>query len=84
MQRLGYLLMEAFADSLGLKRTYFAETLCKDYSNLMLILHYPAVPKESETVQPLGEHCDYGFVTMLTCTDSGLQVKDVNNEWIDV
>ena len=34
--------------------------------------------------QPLGEHCDYGFITMLMGNQRGLQVKNVENEWIDV
>ena len=41
MNRLGALLMEAFAESLGLKKSFFADSLCKDHYGLMLLLHYP-------------------------------------------
>ena len=41
MNRLGALLMEAFAESLGLKRTIFSESICKDHFALMVLLHYP-------------------------------------------
>jgi len=84
MDMLGKLLMQAFAESLGLKRTYFTEGLCKDHFGFMHIFHYPEVPKNDKTIQPLGEHCDYGFLTMLIGTGKGLQVKTVDNEWVDV
>jgi isopenicillin N synthase-like dioxygenase len=41
MDRLGALLMEAFAESLGLKRTFFADSLCRDHYALMVLIHYP-------------------------------------------
>ena len=50
----------------------------------MFLLHYPERPAKDRETQPLGEHCDYGFLTMLTVSDEGLEAKDVNNEWIKV
>lgn len=77
--------MEVVAESLGLKRTFFSEQLCRDHHSSMILLHYPNIPEEDRAkVQPLGEHCDYGFVTMLIGTARGLQAKNRDNEWIDV
>ena len=41
MNRLGAMLMEAFAESLGLKKSFFSDSLCKDHYALMLLIHYP-------------------------------------------
>jgi len=45
----------------------------------MLILHYPERPITDQETQPMGEHCDYGFLTMLMGSEKGLQLKNVNN-----
>jgi len=45
----------------------------------MLILHYPEIPITDQETQPLGEHCDHGFLTMLMGSEKGLQLKNVNN-----
>ena len=50
----------------------------------MLILHYPERPIDDTETQPLGEHCDYGFLTMLMGSEKGLQLRNVNNEWVDI
>ena len=85
LNRLGALIMEVIAESLGLKRTFFSEALCKEHYGMMVLLHYPDVPEDQkDEVQHLGEHCDYGFVTILMGDQKGLQAKNVNDEWIDV
>jgi isopenicillin N synthase-like dioxygenase len=50
----------------------------------MLILHYPERPVNDTETQPMGEHCDYGFLTMLMGSEKGLQLRNVNNEWVDI
>ena len=79
MDKLGGLLMQAFAESLGLKRTYFTEGLCRDHTGFMHLLHYPEVSKKEKNIQPMGEHSDYGFLTMLIGTGKGLQLKTVED-----
>ena len=52
---------------------------------MMVLIHYPEVPEDQkDKVQHLGEHCDYGFVTILMGDQKGLQAKNVNNEWVDI
>ena len=45
MEKLGGIIMEGFAESLGLKRTYFIDDLCQDHFATAFVLHYPEVPK---------------------------------------
>ena len=72
--------MEVIAESLGLRRNFFNEEICKDHYGMMVLIHYPEVPEElKDKVQHLGEHCDYGFVTILMGDQKGLQAKNVKN-----
>ncbi len=74
MTQLGHRLMEAIALALGLEATYFADRYTADPLVLFRIFHYPATaPKESWGV---GEHTDYGVLTILKQDDcGGLEVK---------
>jgi polar amino acid transport system ATP-binding protein len=85
MTRLGHRLMEGIALGLGLERDYFARRYTGDPTILFRIFHYPPLPAgaEAETLWSVGEHTDYGLLTILM-QDSigGLAVKSKGG-WIE-
>lgn len=90
MTRLGHTLMEGLARSLGLEASYFADRYTHDPLILLRIFNYPpppypppprAAPDKSEW--GVGEHTDYGVLTILRQDDAGgLEVKAPSG-WID-
>lgn len=85
MTRLGHTLMAGIALSLGLEESYFADRYTADPLTLFRIFNYPA---NKESGWGVGEHTDYGILTILKQDDSGgLQVKSKagwpNSGWID-
>ena len=78
MTSLGHTLMEAVALSLGLERTYFAERYTTDPLTLFRIFNYPP-DRSGNAPEPqwgVGEHTDYGLLTILQQDDAGgLEVK---------
>lgn len=81
---LGYILMQAMAKSLGIDSSFFEEAFT-DPTLLFRIFNYPPHnPVFGESSQAVGEHTDYGYLTIL-CQDScgGLQVRGRNGQWID-
>ena len=82
---LGHTLMRGIALSLGLEATYFHEQFMADPLTLFRIFHYPPVDvkTEEEDGWGVGEHTDYGVLTILKQDDvGGLQVKS-KSLWID-
>jgi isopenicillin N synthase-like dioxygenase len=78
MTQLGHSLMTAISLSLGLEESYFARHYTADPLILFRIFNYP--PHAGSGV---GEHTDYGLLTILRQDMAGgLQVK-VDSEWID-
>lgn len=80
--KVGHLVMEAIALSLGLDGGYFRSNCTYDPLVLFRVFHYP--PQQTGAAQwGVGEHTDYGLLTLLL-QDSvgGLQVKS-GGEWID-
>jgi isopenicillin N synthase-like dioxygenase len=78
LTRLGHTLMEGLALSLGLEASYFAERYTADPLILFRIFNYPTRPApEGRDVQwGVGEHSDYGLLTILWQDDvGGLEVK---------
>ena len=78
MTALGHRLMEGISLSLGLAPSYFADRYTQYPLILFRIFHYPAMagPLEDEPPWGVGEHTDYGVLTILKQDDSGgLQVK---------
>ena len=84
MTQLGHRLMEGIALSLGLPETYFADRYTRQPLTLFRIFNYPgdhAVP-DDEPRWGVGEHTDYGLLTILKQDDTGgLQVKS-GGRWI--
>jgi isopenicillin N synthase-like dioxygenase len=79
MTSLGHTLMAAVALSLGLERSYFAERYTADPLILFRIFNYPPDPSAEASPEPqwgVGEHTDYGLLTMLKQDDAGgLEVR---------
>ena len=92
MTNLGHLLMEGVALSLQLEASYF-DRYTADPLVLFRIFHYPPLPStaaslEAEDSEPqglwsVGEHTDYGLLTILRQDDTGgLQIKS-QSQWIE-
>ncbi len=80
MTRLGHTLMAGIALSLGLEEGYFANRYTADPLTLFRIFNYPPLP-DGQQVWSVGEHTDYGILTILKQDDSGgLQIKS-RNDW---
>jgi isopenicillin N synthase-like dioxygenase len=84
MTQLGHALMEGIASSLGLDASYFADHYTREPLTLFRIFNYPgnsALP-DDEPRWGVGEHTDYGLLTILKQADTGgLQVKS-RGGWI--
>lgn len=76
--------MQAIAESLHLDREYFENTICKQHTGLLRIFHYPIDKNDRPELWAVGEHTDYGLLTILMISDKGLQVKNIKNEWVNV
>ena len=84
MTQLGHQLMAGIALSLDLNEAYFAERYTAEPLTLFRIFNYPpnAAP-DREAQWGVGEHTDYGLLTILRQDQSGgLQVQS-NAQWID-
>lgn len=81
MTRLGHQLMSGIALSLGLEESYFFERYTGDPLILFRIFNYPAQPTTEGW--GVGEHTDYGLLTILKQDEAGgLQVKS-QSHWIE-
>jgi len=79
---VGKTILQGVALSLGLKETYFEHHYTHDPLILFRIFHYPAQAADSEE-WGVGEHTDYGLLTiLLQDTVGGLQIKS-NGKWVD-
>lgn len=81
--RAAHGIMEGVALSLGLEARYFADHYTADPTVLFRIFHYP-VPEDPHSADwGVGEHTDYGLLTLLAQDDNGgLQVRTPCG-WID-
>lgn len=83
MTQLGHILMSGIALSLGLDAAYFHDRYTADPFVLFRIFNYPADPDPNSPQWGVGEHTDYGLLTILKQDDAGgLQVKSKAG-WID-
>jgi isopenicillin N synthase-like dioxygenase len=78
----GQAVLTGIALSLGLDARYFADGYTADPTILFRIFHYPPSPPQDDG-WGVGEHTDYGLLTLLAQDDSGgLQVAAPEG-WID-
>ena len=84
MTRVGHVLMTGIALSLGLEESYFADRYTSEPLVLFRIFNYPpSATTETEDGWGVGEHTDYGLLTILKQDESsGLQVK-IKSRWRD-
>ena len=85
MTALGHILMEGIALSLGLDPSYFADRYTQDPLILFRIFNYPpdTAPLDEKPRWGVGEHTDYGVLTILKQDDSGgLEVKG-RSRWME-
>jgi len=86
LTELGHALLAGISLSLGLDASYFDERYTRDPLILFRIFNYPYVPRvetEEETTWGVGEHTDYGLLTILRQdTAGGLQVKS-RSKWVE-
>ena len=77
LTRLGHSLIEGIGLSLGLAPSYFSDRYTADPLVLFRLFNYPSRPAPAGEVQwGVGEHSDYGLLTILWQDDvGGLQVK---------
>jgi len=76
-------LMRGFALGLGLEEDFFLRNVSQPLSRASYV-YYPQQPEElGEDQFGVGPHSDFGLLTVL-CQDTvgGLQVKDLNDDWI--
>ncbi len=78
---VGQALLRGLALGLGLEADWFSRHLTADPTVLFRVFHYPQGDTESWGV---GEHTDYGLITLLAQDHhGGLQVRS-GNHWLDV
>jgi len=83
--QLGHRLMEGIALSLGLPATYFAERYTADPLILFRLFNYPSqpVPEGLDVQWGVGEHTDYGLLTILHQDEVGGLAVHTPGGWID-
>jgi isopenicillin N synthase-like dioxygenase len=80
--RAGHALMEGIAESLMLEPDYFARHYTAHPTLLFRVFHYPASTNHADE-WGVGEHTDYGLLTLLAQDDlGGLQVK-TRTGWLE-
>jgi isopenicillin N synthase-like dioxygenase len=78
---LGQALLRGVALGLGIEREWFTTHLTADPTVLFRVFHYP--PGDADT-WGVGEHTDYGLITLLAQDNhGGLQVR-THGSWVDV
>ncbi|XP_002526463.2 flavanone 3-dioxygenase 3 [Ricinus communis] len=82
LQNLQKQLMEVVLESLGLNPNYLRNEI-KEGSHVMAINCYPACP-EPELALGMPPHSDYGSLTILLQSCTGLQIMDQNKNWFSV
>jgi len=80
LTRLGHRLMAGLALSLGLNESYFADWYTGEPLTLFRIFNYP--PPRDPALWGVGEHTDYGLLTILLQDDAGgLEVRS-RSQWV--
>lgn len=80
LTRLGHRLMAGLALSLDLEESYFADRYTGEPLTLFRIFNYP--PPSDPILWGVGEHTDYGLLTILLQDDAGgLEVKS-RSQWV--
>ncbi len=82
MESLGQQLLSVMAVGLGREPGFFANGLTADPTSLFRIFRYPPHPDGDSATWGVGEHSDYGLLTLLVTDGTpGLEVK-VQGDWV--
>jgi polar amino acid transport system ATP-binding protein len=81
--QLGHLLLRGISLALGLEEDWFDRNLTAHPLVLFRIFHYPPLATGDENWS-VGEHTDYGLITILYQDDAGGLAVRSPNGWIDV
>ncbi len=84
---LGHQLMTGFALALGLDANWFHRELTSDPVILFRMFHYPSLPgsePEPDPVWGVGEHTDYGLLTILSQDAGGGLELRTRDGWVEV
>ena len=86
MRRVADLVMRAIAAGLHLPATWFEDHLTAQPTQLFRIFHYPPFDDNATSDEyGVGEHTDYGLLTLLLQDDrGGLTVRTPDGHWLDV
>ena len=84
MTRLGQAVLSGIARALGLEASWFSENLTSDPLVLFRIFRYPPMPDRETERWSVGEHTDYGLLTILAQDESGGLQVETPQGWIDV
>jgi len=77
--------LRGIALGLGLPARWFEDDLTADPTILFRIFHYPPEPAGDESRWGVGEHTDYGLLTLLAQDrHGGLEVRRSDGTWMDV
>lgn len=83
LTRLAQAVLSGIAMALGLQPSWFVEHLTRDPLVLFRIFHYPPLEDASDPRWGVGEHTDYGLLTILgQDVHGGLQVRTPSG-WVD-
>ncbi|EME77686.1 uncharacterized protein MYCFIDRAFT_84797 [Pseudocercospora fijiensis CIRAD86] len=78
--------LSAFAIAMNLESDFFsrAHSPMKEPGNVLRLIRYPVVDKPVDASFPrLGEHTDWGTITLLFATEPGLEVLSPDNDrWV--
>jgi isopenicillin N synthase-like dioxygenase len=82
MTELGHVVMEGIARSLDLEPTYFHDRYTRDPLVLFRIFFYPSFD-EASSGWSVGEHTDYGLLTIVLQDDCGGLEVEAPTGWIE-
>eukprot|EP01034_Spumella_vulgaris_P002798 gene2798-3626_t len=84
VEKLGHRLMELVSVGLGLEAHHIHKNYTYDSLSIVRMFHYPHVAQANEKQWGIGEHSDYGLLTMLTTDSPGLQFYDARDDvWLE-
>ena len=77
--------LAGIALGLGLPADWFEDHVTTDPTVLFRIFHYPPADEARPDQWGVGEHTDYGLLTLLAQDrHGGLQVRSIEGSWVDV
>ncbi|MEM7193370.1 MAG: 2-oxoglutarate and iron-dependent oxygenase domain-containing protein [Pseudomonadota bacterium] len=82
MRRLERVMCYAFELYLGISPGYFQKFMQRPVSQLRLIHYLPATTPAEDIDVNMGAHTDYECFTILHSYTDGLEILDLNNQWI--